>query len=66
MPNMDGYGLARRLRQEPQLNHTVLIALTGYGQDRDKQRTAEAGFDRHLVKPIGMDTLRHLLASIPE
>jgi PAS domain S-box-containing protein len=51
MPRMDGYEVARRLRQTPGLEKTVLAALTGWGQQEDRRRTAEAGFDHHLVKP---------------
>ena len=51
MPGMDGYEVARRLRQQPGLGKTVLAALTGWGQKEDRRRTAEAGFDHHLVKP---------------
>jgi signal transduction histidine kinase/ActR/RegA family two-component response regulator len=52
MPKMDGYETARRLRQESWGQHAMLVALTGWGQQRDRERTAEAGFDVHLVKPI--------------
>jgi signal transduction histidine kinase/ActR/RegA family two-component response regulator len=52
MPKMDGYETARRLRQESWGQHAMLVALTGWGQHRDRERTAEAGFDVHLVKPI--------------
>ncbi len=51
MPGMDGYEVARRLRQQPGLENVVLAALTGWGQQEDRRRTAEAGFDHHLVKP---------------
>jgi signal transduction histidine kinase len=53
MPKMDGYETARRLRQESWGRNATLVALTGWGQQRDRERTAEAGFDVHLVKPIG-------------
>jgi PAS domain S-box-containing protein len=66
MPEMDGYELARRLRQEPRLKNAVLVALTGYGQDSDKQRASDAGFDRHLVKPVGLDTLQQLLGALAQ
>ena len=65
MPNMDGYELARRLRNEPGMEGVLLVALTGYGQDSDKQRAKEAGFDYHLVKPVSLEALQDLLASLP-
>ncbi|MDB5824153.1 MAG: hypothetical protein JWR21_2857 [Herminiimonas sp.] len=52
LPDMDGYELARRLRQLPQLARAALIGVTGYGQKRDIDRATAAGFDRHLVKPV--------------
>jgi signal transduction histidine kinase len=64
MPGMDGYEVARRVREHhPKL--PVLIALTGWGQERDRQLTAAAGFEHHLVKPVGLDTLKTVLASVP-
>lgn len=51
MPEMDGNEVARRMRQQPGLENVVLAALTGWGQKEDRRRTAEAGFDHHLVKP---------------
>ncbi len=51
MPGMDGYEVARRIRQQPGREKVVLAALTGWGQQVDRRRTAEAGFDHHLVKP---------------
>jgi PAS domain S-box-containing protein len=61
LPGLDGYEVARRLRQHPQTEKTLLIALTGYGQDEDRRRSQEAGFDHHLVKPIERGSLRKLL-----
>jgi PAS domain S-box-containing protein len=52
MPGMDGFEVARRLRQKPAHARTVLAALTGWGQREDRQRTADAGFDHHFVKPV--------------
>jgi PAS domain S-box-containing protein len=64
MPGMDGYELARRMRQDPGLEKVLLVAVSGYGQEEDRRRSEEAGFDRHLVKPIGLATLEELLGSI--
>src|SRR5262245_41926591 len=61
LPGMDGYEVARRLRQIPELKDTPLIAATGYGQDADRQRSEEAGFDYHLVKPIDPEKLQTVL-----
>ena len=61
MPNMDGYELARRLRSQRDLEGLLLVALTGYGQESDKQRAREAGFDDHLVKPVSLPDLERLL-----
>jgi PAS domain S-box-containing protein len=61
MPGMDGYEVARRARREPGLANTLLAAVSGYGQDEHRRRSKEAGFDRHLVKPIGWATLEELL-----
>jgi CheY-like chemotaxis protein len=59
---MDGYELARRLRES---NAALrLVALTGYGQSSDKARSREAGFDGHLVKPIHLDKLQRLLSTL--
>lgn len=65
MPKLDGYEVARRIRAEPWGKSTVLIALTGWGQDEDRRRSAEVGFDTHLVKPLDPTTLSSLLASLP-
>jgi PAS domain S-box-containing protein len=64
MPGMDGYEVARRVRQSPGLEKTVLAALTGWGQQEDRRRTAEAGFDHHLVKPVEPDAVQRLLGNL--
>jgi PAS domain S-box-containing protein len=64
LPKMDGYEVARLLRQQPQTKDVWLIAMTGYGQDSDRQRTQEAGFDHHLVKPVERRKLQNLLATL--
>jgi len=63
LPNMDGYEVARRLRQMPQLNSALLIALTGYGQAADRNQAMAAGFDVHLIKPADIDELCRLIAA---
>jgi CheY-like chemotaxis protein len=62
MPRLNGYDAARRIRAEPWGGGMVLVALTGWGQEDDRRRTAEAGFDRHLVKPVDPAALAGLLA----
>jgi CheY-like chemotaxis protein len=61
MPGMDGYELARRLKQQPALASVTLVALTGWGQEDDRRRTQEAGFDFHLTKPAEPEVLGRLL-----
>jgi CheY-like chemotaxis protein len=61
MPGMDGCELARRIRGLPAHAGTVLVALTGWAQQRDKERTAAAGFDYHLAKPLDIDGLTPIL-----
>ncbi len=62
MPGMDGYEVARRLRASPEFRDVPLIAVTGWGQEQDRQSSREAGFDRHLVKPVDPAELRDLLS----
>lgn len=64
MPEMDGYETCRQLRQRPWGKEIVVVALTGYGQEEDKRRTREAGFDGHLVKPVDMAELTQLLVTL--
>jgi PAS domain S-box-containing protein len=64
LPDMNGYVLAERLSSMPQSSGMRLIALTGYGQTEDRQRTQAAGFDDHLVKPVDLPTLERTLAGI--
>jgi len=65
MPQMDGYEVARQLRKDPRLAGMRLIAVSGYGQDIDRQRSREAGFDHHLVKPVDINVLLELLSDRP-
>jgi signal transduction histidine kinase/CheY-like chemotaxis protein len=62
LPKMDGLEVARRFRADPKLKATLLVAVTGYGQDEDRRRSQEAGIDAHLVKPLGLDALHEILA----
>jgi CheY-like chemotaxis protein len=64
LPGMTGYEVARRLREQPMFRDVVLIATTGYGQERDQQQSRDAGFDHHLVKPYDPDTLESILTSV--
>ena len=64
LPDLNGYELARRLRQLPGGSSTTLIAATGWGQQKDRERAFEAGFDHHLTKPIDVEVLRGLLARL--
>jgi two-component system, sensor histidine kinase len=64
MPGMDGHEVARAIRRRTEHDHVVLIALTGWGQREDVLRTRDAGFDHHLIKPLDLNTLEKLLASI--
>jgi signal transduction histidine kinase len=61
LPDMDGYEVVRRMRQVPALADTLIVAISGYGQPDDLKRSLEAGFDRHLVKPVDPDAIEHLL-----
>jgi CheY-like chemotaxis protein len=62
LPGLDGYQVARQLR-DALGNHVRLIAVTGYGRSEDRRRSAAAGFDEHLIKPIDVDALLLLLTA---
>lgn len=66
LPGMDGYELARRLRALPGLERARLVAVTGYGMESDGARSREAGFDRHLVKPVELATVSAMLSDTAE
>jgi CheY-like chemotaxis protein len=63
LPLLDGYEVAKRIRQEPRLRDTVLVAVTGYEREADRQRSQQAGFDHHLVKPADFRKVREILAA---
>jgi signal transduction histidine kinase/ActR/RegA family two-component response regulator len=66
LPGLDGFEVAKRMRQQPIHQDVVLVAMTGYGTESDRQRSQEAGFDHHLVKPIKFEKVQKILASVSE
>jgi signal transduction histidine kinase/ActR/RegA family two-component response regulator len=64
MPELNGYDAARKIREQPWGKQVVLIALTGWGQERDRHRTKEAGFDAHLTKPVKYEAILELLGNL--
>jgi CheY-like chemotaxis protein len=64
MPGLDGYGVCRRIRDEALGKGITLIAVTGWGQDEDRWRSASSGFDAHLVKPVNPETLQAVLSNL--
>lgn len=64
LPGMDGYEVARRLRQNPRTRDAVLVALTGYGQAEDIERAHEAGFAKHFTKPVEMERLERFISTV--
>ena len=61
---MDGNEVAKKMRQQPVLKNVVLVAMTGYGRESDRQRSQEVGFDHHLVKPADFSKLLQILATV--
>jgi CheY-like chemotaxis protein len=66
LPVMSGYDVAKWLRQQPSLMGVLIIAVTGYGQEADRQRSREAGFDHHLVKPLDFAKLEGILSAVAD
>ncbi|MGO8749899.1 MAG: ATP-binding protein [Thermoguttaceae bacterium] len=66
LPELDGFEVAKRIRQDPHLHDIVLVAVTGYRQAADRQRMQEAGFDHYLVKPADFEKLRQILVEVTE
>jgi CheY-like chemotaxis protein len=64
MPNLNGYETANQIRSQPWGRDMALVALTGWGQPKDRKRTVEAGFDAHLVKPVDQNTLLKTLHEV--
>jgi CheY-like chemotaxis protein len=65
LPKLNGYDAARRIREERHDQRLVIVAMTGWGQEEDKRKSKEAGFDQHLVKPVDPGLLDELLESAP-
>ena len=66
LPGLNGFEVARLIRQQPELTAVWLVAMTGYGQDSDREHSQAAGFDDHLVKPADFERLKHILATVAE
>lgn len=65
LPRMNGYEVCRKLREEPWGRSAFVVALTGWGQAEDQRNASEAGFDRHLVKPVEEEVLQKVLREAP-
>lgn len=65
LPRLSGYALAERMRALPAAADAFLVAVTGFGEDHDRARALECGFDLHLTKPVDVDVLRMELANLP-
>jgi CheY-like chemotaxis protein len=64
LPKLNGYEVARRVRQHPWGRNIIIVALTGWGQDEDRRRSHEAGFNFHIVKPVELAALEKVLAGL--
>jgi signal transduction histidine kinase/DNA-binding response OmpR family regulator len=65
LPKLDGYEVCRRIRQLPLGSEMVLVAVTGWGQEEDRRKAKEAGFDHHMIKPVACEAVEKLLQSLP-
>lgn len=66
LPGLNGYEVAKQIRNQPSLKNIVLVALTGYGQEPDRQASMEAGFNHHLIKPARLEQVQKILANVAE
>jgi CheY-like chemotaxis protein len=64
LPGLNGFEVAKRIRQLPMHQNIVLVAMTGYGQESDQRHAREAGFDHHLVKPADFKDVQKILAAV--
>ena len=65
LPRLDGYEVARAIRADPALAGIYLVAVTGYASSADQRRAADAGFNRHLAKPVPLDVIEEVLITAP-
>jgi CheY-like chemotaxis protein len=66
LPKLNGYEACRRIRETPGGRNMTLVALTGWGQEEDREKSSDAGFNAHLVKPVDLVALKRLLASVTQ
>jgi CheY-like chemotaxis protein len=66
MPEMDGHEVARRIRAMPEWRGLTLVAMTGWGQDEDRRKSQQAGFDHHLIKPLDVRALEAFLRKLDD
>jgi DNA-binding response OmpR family regulator len=66
LPDLDGYEVARRLRGDARFASSTIVALTGYGEERHRRRSEQAGFDHHFTKPVDIERLEAILAARPD
>jgi CheY-like chemotaxis protein len=66
LPGYDGFEVAKRMRQQPSLQRIVLVAVSGYGRESDRQCAQESGFDHFLVKPTDFEKVQEIFASVSE
>jgi CheY-like chemotaxis protein len=64
LPGLDGFEVAKRMRQQPIFQKVMMVAMTGYGKASDRQRSQEAGFDHYLVKPVKFEKVQEILARV--
>ena len=64
LPNLNGYEACRRIREQPWGKKIVIVALTGWGQEEDREKSRHAGFNSHMVKPVELTALTKLLAEL--
>jgi CheY-like chemotaxis protein len=66
LPRLNGYEVAREIRKQPRGKESVIVAVTGWGQEEDRRRSSEAGFDHHIVKPVEPSAIERILATLED